>query len=141
MGNKKLTLEQFREKAMKKHKSRKMVAEIEVENYGKITFKRPKDSQMLTYLNETANSIQTDDAGNVIGQDIVRLLDSSKELVYMSCPFLQDEKLKESLGIKDPLETPVELFGMKETMNIAKCIVEEFEGLQVDKEVDEEIKN
>lgn len=141
-----LTLEDFRAKAIKKHNERKKVADIEVAGYGLIRFTRPSEEQLLSYMDNCAKAIVTakdEETGKnvVVDQDLALILEASKELVYSCCPFLQDNELREELGIKDPLDTPVSVFGINTTMEIAGMIADEFEGEKVEKEVKEEIKN
>ena len=52
MDDKKLTLEQFKAKAIDKFKNRKLIADIEVQGFGTVPFKRPSDNDLLEYLNE-----------------------------------------------------------------------------------------
>ena len=47
LENKKLTLGDFKSRAIDKFKNRKLVADIEVEGFGLIPFNRPSDNDML----------------------------------------------------------------------------------------------
>lgn len=137
----KLTLDSFRKKAIEKHKNRKKVAYIEVEGFGQVQFERPSNDQILKYMTGIGNSIKTNADGEVLKQDLNAMADYSKEIVYLNCKFLQDKELREVYEIKDPLETPLEVFGIQETINIASEMGDAFEGEKIQNDVDESIKN
>jgi len=139
--NKKLTLEDFRRKAIEKNKNKLMFKDIEVEGYGKITFKRPTENEILTYMDKVANAITTDENENVTGQDMTMMLEAAKELIYPNCDFLQDKELHEALEIKDPLDIVTKVFGVQGAMNIACKIMDVFEGAKAQEQAEQEIKN
>jgi hypothetical protein len=126
-----ITLADFISKAQNKHKNKKMTAQIECGDYGIIEFKRPSDSDSLQFLNEMAKSVRADKEGNVKETNLEVMLEASKELVYKTCMYLRDKSLQESLEVFDPLDTPIEVFGINMTIEIAGKIVDEFEDNKV----------
>jgi len=134
----KTNLEMFISKALKKHESREENFDIEVKDYGLINFKRPSSNQLLKYLDEVSNCVGTGENARV---DLIGITEASKDLVYNCCLFLQSSELREKLGIKDPLETPIIIFGIEETNRLAAEISDKAEGSKISVEVSEEIKN
>ncbi|QEK12578.1 hypothetical protein FQB35_09705 [Crassaminicella thermophila] len=138
---KKLTLDDFRKKALQREKAKKLFTFIDVEDFGEIRFERPTNNEILRYMNECARAVKTDEKGKVIEQDLTIMFEASKELVYTCCEFLQDRELREELEIKDPLDVVSKIFGINGTIEIASQIIEEFEGRKLAEEVVEDIKN
>jgi hypothetical protein len=136
----KLSLEDFIKKA-KKVNSGKETVEIETENYGPVTFVRPNTNSILKYIDGCSNAITTDKNGNVESQDMFGILEAAKEFVFNCCPTIKSQQLRDELDIADPLETPVKVFGINGTIELAGKILDEFNGNKVAKEVAEEIKN
>lgn len=134
----------FIEKAMKRKEELSKPFELEIEGYGTVNFNRPTNNQLLSYMDKVSSAIVTEGEGEeakVISQDLIQMSEAAKELVYVCCPTLQSKELQEALGIQDPLETSIEVFGIKETMDIAGRISEKVDGAKLQKEVDEAIKN
>ncbi|KYH35831.1 hypothetical protein CLTEP_02240 [Clostridium tepidiprofundi DSM 19306] len=138
---KKLTLDDFRKKALQREKAKKLFTFIDVDGFGEIRFERPTDNEILRYMNECARAVKVDEKGNVTEQDLSITFEASKELVYVCCPFLQDRELREELDIKDPLDVVSKIFGINGTIEIASQIVEEFEGGKLTEQVVEDVKN
>lgn len=137
----KLTLEDFRNRALQRERDKKLFVFLEVEGFGEVKFSRPKENEILTYMDECAKAVKTDEEGNAISQDLRMIFEASKSLVYFSCDFLQDKELRESLGIKDPLDAPFKVFGINETISLAGEIMAEFEGGNIVEEIDDLVKN
>lgn len=136
MNNNRMTLEEFKSKAIDKFQNRKLVADIEVEGFGPLPFNRPSDNDMLEYLNGAARGAKVVN-GEVKETDLLPVAEASKILVYKCCAFLHDSELQESVEVIDPYDTPSKVFGLTETINIAEKITDVFNS----SEVKEEIKN
>lgn len=137
----KLTLEDFRRKAIQRNRDKLMYKDIEVEGYGKIIFKRPSENEILAYMDKVSGAITVDEYENVVEQDMTQMLEAGKELLYPNCAFLQDKELHEALEIQDPLDVVSKVFGIQGTMDIASKMMDAFEGTKVQEQVDDEIKN
>ncbi|NFM25179.1 hypothetical protein FDB84_12210 [Clostridium sporogenes] len=124
---KKITLEDFIKKAVNKYNNRKKVADIEVEGFGVLTFKRPSDSDLLKFKDILANSIKFSKDESIDKLDYGRMLDASKELVYNSLEFLHSNELIETLECGEPFDIPVKIFGIDGTVQLAQRINEQFE--------------
>ncbi len=142
---KQMDFEAFMEKALKRNEEINKVYEIEVKGYGIMNFNKPKHLQLLKYIDKSGNAVEFENKENgeikVISQDLFLIDEASRELVYFTCPFLQDKKLQEALGIIDPLQTPIEVFGIEETMDLAGKISKLAKGESLQEEVNEKIKN
>ncbi|WP_061294050.1 hypothetical protein [Clostridium botulinum] len=124
---KKITLEDFIKKATDKYNNRKKVADIEVEGFGVLTFKRPSDSDLLKFKDILANSVKLSKDESIDKLDYGKMLDASKELVYSSCEFLHSNELMEALKCGEPFDIPVKTFGIDGTIQLAQRINEQFE--------------
>ena len=127
----KLTLEDFINKAKNKYQNRKMSIDIEVDDFGPITFNRPSDSDFLEYINELAKSVRADKQGNIHDTDLTIIAEASNVLVYKTCPYLHNKDLQTALEVFDPLETPSKLFGVTNVIDIAEKISDAFESAQI----------
>ncbi|MGB6129670.1 MAG: hypothetical protein WBG30_13075 [Psychrilyobacter sp.] len=136
-----LSLEHFIKKAMEIESKREKLFLIDTGDFGEIEFKRPTTKEMLNYIDGTSNSVQTDSDGEVVSQDTEGILDASKELVYQCCSYMQSTELRESFDIENPLDTPVKIFGINKTNEIARKIMEKVNGNNSIKKATEEIKN
>ncbi|WP_099192224.1 hypothetical protein [Tepidibacter mesophilus] len=136
-----LTLEVFRKKAIEKEQQRIKFTDIEVDGFGLVRFNRPTDNQLIEYSNRISNAFKFNKKGEVLGQDLTEIYEANKELVYITCEFLQDKKLRESLEIKDPMDMPFKVFGIDETQNLADKIDKAFSSESVKEKVEEEVKN
>lgn len=137
MDNTKLTLEQFKAKAIDKFKKRKLVADIEVKGFGPLTFNRPSDNDLLEYLNGAAKGAKFDKDGEVKETDVKPVVEASKILVYKSCAFLHDSELQDEVEVKDPYDTAIKIFGLTETIELAEKISDIFNT----GDIQEDIKN
>lgn len=137
MDNKKLTLEDFKAKAIDKYKNRKLVAEIEVDGFGPVPFNRPSDNDILEYLNGASKGAKLSKDGEIKETDLIPVAEASKILVYKCCGFLHDAELQEIFEAVDPYDTPSKIFGLTETISVAEKIADTFNV----SEVQEEIKN
>lgn len=135
--NKRLTLDDFRKKAIEKYQNRKMNEYFEVKGFGEVLCERPSDNDLLEYLNEAAKSAIMDNQRNVMGADITLIADAAKILVYKSCKYLHDLELQEELEADEPYDVVFKLFGIDGAMELAEKISDTFAS----NEVKEEIKN
>ena len=136
-----LSLEHFIKKAMEIESKREKLFLIDTGDFGELEFKRPTTKEMLNYIDGTSNSVQTDGEDNVISQDTGGILDASKELVYQCCSYMQSQDLRESFEIENPLDTPVKIFGINKTNEIARKIMAKVNGNDLIKKATEKIKN
>lgn len=146
---KKLTLDDFRIKAAQRFQGRKTSVEIETE-MGLITFNRPTENTLLTYINRSANAVVSESVkvaegeepkSKVISQDLVEIFEASKVLVFATCPFLKDVELQASVEAIDPIDVVSAVFGINKTMEIAGEIGSAFTDSETMAKVEEEIKN
>ena len=134
----------FIEKAMKRKEELNKPFDIEVLGYGKVIFNKPSNNQLIEYMDKVGQATKTAGEGEeraVVGQDFRLMVEAAKELVYVCCPTLQSKELQEALGIQDPMETSVEVFGVNETLQIAIKISEKADGAKIQEEMNETIKN
>ena len=82
--------------------------------------KMPTDSKMLDLFGKFAESYNDREMGN--------LLRMSDEAIYACCEQLQDKKLRESLGVSDPLDVVPALFTVPERNEMSTSILQ-FLGL------------
>lgn len=82
--------------------------------------KMPTDSKMLDLFGKFVISYRDSDMGN--------LLRMSDEAIYACCEQLQDKKLRESLGVSDPLDVVPALFTVPERNEMSESILQ-FLGL------------
>ncbi|GAA0081379.1 hypothetical protein [Clostridium sp. CTA-6] len=134
---KKIGLEDFIKKATDKYNKRKKIAEIEVEGFGLLTFKRPTDAELLEFKSVLANSVNVSKDENITKIDYSNMLQASKELLYNTCEFLHSPELITAVEAAEPFDVPVKVFGIDETINLAQKVNEEFE----DKEISKKVKN
>lgn len=137
----KLTADLFIEKALRKQEERKKPFELEVGDYGLVSFNYPNTNQLLNYMDDSAKAVTLDSEGNLLSQEIAQIVEASKELVFNCCPILKNSELQAKLGIEDPLDTPIVVFGIDEVTNIAAKIAEKAQGSKVQNEVVQEVKN
>ncbi|EQC1537550.1 hypothetical protein [Clostridium botulinum] len=132
---KKIGLEDFIRKATDKYNRRKKVAEIEVEGFGLLTFKRPTDAELLEFKNVLANSVNVSKDENITKIDYSNMLQASKELLYNTCEFLHSPELITTVEATEPFDVPVKVFGIDETISLAQKVNEEFEDQEISKKV------
>lgn len=123
---KKLSLNEFINKALEKDANKKKEEDIDIPEYGLVTFTRPTDEDSLEYLNASANAVKIDSEGTIQSTDLIFMNEAAKSFIYSSCPFLQNTELQEALNIKDPLDTPAKVFGSNNLINIANIIKQKF---------------
>ncbi len=141
MNTNKLTLEDFIKKATDKYNNRKMVVELEVEGMGgTVTFTRPTENQLLTYMSKSSKAVQgeeIDGKRKVTEMNVNLMLEASRELVFHSCAYLKNIELQKSLDVIEGYDVVTRVFGINKTIEIANQISDEFG----DPKVEEEIKN
>ena len=141
---KNLDVEAFIQKAVLRKEQMSSTFDLNTKNYGTVTFNRPKNQALLKYLDLMASAVVTEGEGKatkIIEQDFNLMLDASKELIYNCCPMMQSKELQAALDIQDPIETPVEVFGISQTMELAASIVEKSDGEKIQTQAAEKIKN
>lgn len=135
MDNKKLTLEEFKAKAIDKFNNRKIIADIDVKGFGIVPFQRPSDNDLLEYLNGAAKGAKLNSDGDVTETDIVPVANAAKILVYKCCSYLHDTELQEEVEAKDPYETAFKVFGVNGTIDAAEKISDEFDTVDIQKDI------
>jgi hypothetical protein len=132
MGKKstsKITFDEFVAKATAKKNNKKLVTDIYVDDeFGKVTFSRPSNNDILQYINNVSKSLIFDKEGNMTGQDTVLMFEASRELVYATCPYLQNKELHQALDIVDPFDVVAEVFGVQNTIDLATRVKDTFDG-------------
>lgn len=123
---KKLSLDEFINKVLEKDANKKKEEEIDIPEYGLVTFTRPTDDRSLEYLNASANAVKIDREGTIQSTDLIFMNEAAKQFIYFSCPYLQNTDLQEALNIKDPLDTPAKVFGANNLIDIANLIKQKF---------------
>lgn len=141
MNNKKMTLEDFKAKAIDKYRNRILVADIEVEGFGKVPFNRPSDNDLIEFLNGSAKGTKVSKGENgdvkIDETDLTPIANAAKILVYNCCAYLHDTELHEEVEAVDPYDTPFKIFGIDATIDAAEQISDIFGGSKVK----EDIKN
>lgn len=108
-------------KREQREKDRLKVGNIPVPGTDKyLIVKMPTDSKMLDLFGKFVISYRDSDMGN--------LLRMSDEAIYACCEQLQDKKLRESLGVSDPLDVVPALFTVPERNEMSESILQ-FLGL------------
>lgn len=133
--NKRLTLDDFRKKAIEKYRNRKMNEYLEVKGFGEVLCERPLDDDLLEYLNQAAKGAIMDKEGNITGTNITPIAEAAKTLVYKSCKYLHDAELQEELEVDEPYDVVFKLFGIDGAMELAEKISDTFGSNEVKREV------
>ena len=120
-----VTLESFRDKAIDKHRNRKLVADIEVKGFGMIPFKRPSDNDLLEYVNGAAKGAKVRRDEN--GKTVVDETDITPEAVA--------KLAKEKVDPDEPFDRPFLIFGLTETISIAEKISDTFGSNEIAKDI------
>ena len=143
MSENKMNLDLFIQKSLKIAEERKKPFDLVVEGFeeGTISFNYPKNNQLLNYIDAAGRSATVNATGDIDISDMGSLIEASKELVYSCCPYIQSKELHEKLGIEDPLEIPIIIFGMDQTMDIASNIADRAKGNKIFSETVEAVKN
>lgn len=131
----------FIEKSLKIVEYRKKPFELEVEEFGLISFIYPNTNSLLNYIDAAGRAVSVSATGEAEMKDIGALIDASKELVFNCCPYLQSVELHEKLEIKDPLESAILIFGVDTTMSLASEIADRAKGNKTYSEISQKVKN
>lgn len=137
----KITLDDFIKKVTQKYQNRKNSMDIDAENIGVLTFSRPSENMLLGYMNRVGSAVVSDKDGNVISQDLNVMLEASKELIYSTCSFLNNDELQKSLDVVDPLDIVTKVFGITKAIDIAGQIASEFMDEETQKKIEKAVKN
>lgn len=136
--NTKITLEDFISKATEKYNKRKMSIDIYIEELdGEVSFNRPSEDDLLSYMSDTARAVKANKNGEVIEQDLSLMLEASKKLSYDCCNYLHNTDLHKALEVIDPYDIVTKIFGIDGAIEIAGKIAEEF----MDKDIHNKVKN
>lgn len=138
-----MQLQDFLNKTRENEAKKLKIAEIEVEGFGKVEFIRPKVQQMIEYLNKTTNAtvkIKTEE-GVMEKTNFEEMVEAAKEFVYNSCSLLQAKEMGEMYKDIYPLDLPLEVFGINETVVLASKIADKFCISEEIEKVEEDIKN
>lgn len=137
-----MTIKEFLEKARENENKKLKFVELEVENFGEITFTRPKQSDILEYLsNVTKASDYNEETDAVRNVDMQKMNTAASKLVYSSCSLFQSKEIRDEYKELSPFDIPSHLFGYGETMRLAGEIVDAFDGKKVKEKVEADIKN
>lgn len=131
---KRLTLDDFRRKAIENLKNRKEVVYFNVDGFGEVEFYRPSDNDLLEYLNEAAKGAIMDE-GKIAGANILPIAEAAKILVYKSCKYLHDSELQTESEVTEPYDIVFKLFGIEVTMDLGDKISDAFGSNEVKKEI------
>lgn len=116
-------------KREQREKDRLKVCNIPIPGTDKyLIAKMPTDSKMLDLFGKFATSYGD--------RDMVDLLRMSDEAIYVCCEQLQANKLRESLGVSDPLDVVPALFTVPERNEMSTPILK-FLGLLKDDDEDD----
>lgn len=135
---KKLSLAEFINQGIEKESKMKKEVDIQIEGCGIVTFIKPTQDRLLEFINAQANSVRMNKDEEIIGTNLICLIEAAKEFIYFCCPFLQDAELQKAWNIVDPLDTPSKAFGIENLAGIANQIKDAFGD---EKETRKKIKN
>ncbi|MBY6915486.1 hypothetical protein [Clostridium botulinum] len=122
---KRATFQDLIAKKLKRDKERIQFKEIEVSSMGmSIQFKKLEEEKVLDIADEFEKT-----------EGLAEQIAITRKLIYLSCPMLQDEKLHEELGIKDPFDTVKVLFDLKDTNEIGEQLMALLGLSNADKEI------
>ncbi|NFO89158.1 hypothetical protein FDC58_17740 [Clostridium botulinum] len=122
---KKATFQDLIAKKLKRDKERVQYKEIEVSSMGmSLQFKKLEEEKVLDIADEFEKT-----------EGLAEQIAITRKLIYLSCPMLQDEKLHEELGIKDPFDTVKVLFDLKDTNEIGEQLMALLGLSNADKEI------
>lgn len=111
---KKATFQDLIAKKLKRDKEKVQFKDIKVSSMGKtIPFKRLDEEKVLDIADEFEKT-------EILAEQIA----ITRKLIYLSCPMLQDEKLHEELGVKDPFDTVKVLFDLNDTNEIGEQLMD-----------------
>ncbi|OSA89053.1 UNVERIFIED_ORG: hypothetical protein B2H98_13920 [Clostridium botulinum] len=122
---KRATFQDLIAKKLKRDKERIQFKEIEVSSMGmSLQFKKLEEEKVLDIADEFEKT-----------EGLAEQIAITRKLIYLSCPMLQDEKLHEELGIKDPFDTVKVLFDLKDTNEIGEQLMALLGLSNADKEI------
>ncbi|HBJ1646514.1 TPA: hypothetical protein LA462_000984 [Clostridium botulinum] len=122
---KRATFQDLIAKKLKRDKERIQFKEIEVSSMEmSLQFKKLEEEKVLDIADEFEKT-----------EGLAEQIAITRKLIYLSCPMLQDEKLHEELGIKDPFDTVKVLFDLKDTNEIGEQLMALLGLSNADKEI------
>ncbi|MGN2369256.1 hypothetical protein ACTFJW_04250 [Clostridium cagae] len=122
---KRATFQDLIAKKLKRDKERIQFKEIEVSSMEmSLQFKKLEEEKVLDIADEFEKT-----------EGLAEQIAITRKLIYLSCPMLQDEKLHEELGVKDPFDTVKVLFDLKDTNEIGEQLMALLGLSNADKEI------
>nr|DAD95073.1 MAG TPA: YqbN [Siphoviridae sp. ctVqj4] len=127
--HKRITFSQLVARKLQRDQDKMKVKEIYIPSMeGTMLFKKVPEDDLLELFN-----------GRV--EDIRELIEAERQLIYKSCPDLQNTELHKKMGIEDPFDVVKAIFEIQETNEIAEELAK-FNGLDDrSKKIKTEIKN
>lgn len=111
---KKATFKDLLAKKLLKEKATTEIKEVKVSSMNKVlVFTKPKDDVLLDVIDEIGEGKST--------RDMIRAF---KQLIYHTCPMLQDTALHEELEIHDPYDVVDAIFELSDIIEIGQEIME-----------------
>ncbi|WP_321833634.1 hypothetical protein [Clostridium butyricum] len=111
---KRATFQDLIAKKLQRDKDKKQFKDIKVSSMGMtLQFKKLEEEKVLDIADEFEKT-------EILAEQIA----ITRKLIYLSCPMLQDEKLHEALGVKDPFDTVKVLFDLNDTNEIGEQLMD-----------------
>lgn len=111
---KRATFQDLIAKKLQRDKDKKQFKDIKVSSMGMtLQFKKLEEEKVLDIADEFEKT-------EILAEQIA----ITRKLIYLSCPMLQDEKLHEELGVKDPFDTVKVLFDLNDTNEIGEQLMD-----------------
>lgn len=111
---KKATFKDLIAKKLKKEENQFKTKDIYVSSMNAtLTFKKPKDDTILDIMDEIGD-----------GQDVRKMVEAFKKLIYQCCDMLQDTELHKELEVIDPFDTVEKIFDLGDIMEIGEQLMD-----------------
>ena len=147
-----MTLEEFIKKAKEKENNKIKIVHLEVKEFGKIEFIRPKESDLIKFNNDLASCIDVEYKGidneeerekgiGIESFDFSKYATVSSEFIYKCCSFLREKEVRDMYPDTEFYNIPLVVFGQNEVIKIASELNNQFKGIETRKEVTEAVKN
>lgn len=139
-----MKFDEFIAKVREKENNKVKSTEIEIKDIGKVTFIRPSESIILKFNNNLAKcyrgNIHENENIGVENVDIELMSSISSEFVYNSCPFFKEKELREMYKEYEFYDIPLIVFGNDEVIRVAVELNNIFKGIDLKKEIEDDIK-
>lgn len=140
-----ITLQDFLNKVREKEEKKVKIAVIDIEGIGEVEFQRPKESDLLKYNNGLIKCYRGNlkDRDNISTEDLdmEEMAYIASELIYNSCSFFRSKELRTMYQEYEFIDIPLIILGFNETLRVANKVNSIFKGLELKKEIEEDIKN